>query len=138
MDSSLNNTSWAFIEGLGYKIQNYASGNGLLDNSVSATRYITVPSFTKAFIDVVATYNRTTAWTIRPYLCLSEDIGISKKFYSTWGISSMDGTSFITAIPSLHDDSLPSAIKILSTTQISLCCNNNAGTPVTFYFYIVE
>lgn len=104
MDSILNNTSWAFIQGLGYKITGYYTEykSDIDDANGTNYPYILPRTFTTAFIDIIIYQPNISAWTLRPILMdvSSGNFGL----YSTWMISSTDeGYEMVVPSPCLQN-----------------------------------
>lgn len=142
MDSILNNTSWAFIESLGYQIKDYVIGSTNAmpnDNSYSA---ISVPAFSKAFIDVVCDIDNYSSWTIRPFMAVSTNTSMTY-MYTTWGITNRKTSpphSYITPTPWITYSRLPCFFIVRNTTTISfhIAATGDVSTNMTFFFFIVE
>ena len=141
MDSILNNTSYAFIQGLGYEIKNYAVKTGQLSPVGTNSRTFTVPTFSRAFIDVVCdslVSGGYYCWTIRPYMLLSTDTTLNG-FYTTWVVTSQSTSKpYLVSQPTKVSSSLPCRIKSISSSSIMIESGDGNSLQCTIFFYVVD
>lgn len=144
MDSILN-TSWAFIQGLGYKITDYYTGylehiNGKQD----AHAYDLPKTFTKAFMDITSYKDGSYAWTLRPILL---DVSSNNYFlYSTWAVNvrARAELPLILPLPSLDNGATPMGILphtwSLTGTKFYIHSTSSSSqtTTVVIYIYYIE
>ena len=141
MDSILSSTTYAFIHGLGYNIKDYKAIQAYLSPIGTNSRTITVPSFSRAFIDVICdaiSLGGYFCWSIRPYMLLSSDT-TSKAFCTTWIVSSQSiSKPYVVYLPTKVSSSLPHTIRTLSSTSIMIESGDGNETGCTIFFYVVE
>ena len=143
MDSIINNTSFAFIQSLGYDIKDYTNGNTSAMPNGNTYSPCIVPAFTKAFIDVVTMVNNIiSAWTLRPCLCRITDTAMTA-MYTTWGVCTFGSSvySYISHAPWASTNSdFPAYFCVRNSTTISFHKTATSGTStiMTYFFYVVE
>lgn len=154
MDSILNNTSWAFIQGLGYQIKQFIPHftSKLSHGDANLYPLNLGGSFITAFIDIVCItkdlqYN-TIAWTIKPILIKGTTTS-NTRLASMWVI--MDSTNNSTWFPVPYPEAckningtnyLPNYYSITNQTNLVLKSTINGSSAVnvdmSVHVYIVE
>ena len=145
MDSILNNTSFAFIENIGYKITDYFVGTQTAigpNTSTDPARYITIPAgFSKAFVDIVSSSSNVFAFTLRPVFL---DVSGTEYLYSTWHYTSIDNNMDI-IVPSpgigglTNSSYMPHKWALVSSNHLHIkSTTNTQQTTVTVHLYYIE
>lgn len=151
MDSILNNTSWAFIQGIGYQIKQFISSKFTTlyyrDSTYSAT--ITVNGgFKTAFMDIVCRYGGVTAFTTRPVMVTSDHTSITE-LSSMWIVTNYT-TEWVLPYPIDFSSIGPDMQNIVgvyrvtsdsTTIKLNSCYgsgNNSFSVQMSVFTYIVE